>query len=97
VRAAEAAGVATAKQAGAVTRPEPEAYGRLCTVVPVLLGELQVGIVDGVDAAVQSLTIPPVVCISRRMATPRPMSAARRWCAEPAARRDHKSAGRRPV
>lgn len=53
---AVAAAVATARQAGAATRPGPEAYGRLCTIVPMLLGALQDMVVGGIDAAADSLT-----------------------------------------
>jgi hypothetical protein len=47
--------VDSAAQAGAATRPGPEAYGRLCTIVPVLLGQLQSYVVDGITAAGDSL------------------------------------------
>jgi hypothetical protein len=47
--------VATAKQAGDAVRPSMAAYGKLCTIVPVLLGGLQDMVVDGIDAAAHSL------------------------------------------
>jgi Excreted virulence factor EspC, type VII ESX diderm len=50
-----AAGVAAARQAGAATAPGPEAYGKLCVIVPLLLGQLQGMVVDGIAAAEQSL------------------------------------------
>lgn len=43
------------KTAGQATRPGPEAYGKLCTIVPVMLGALQDKVVDGIDAAGHSL------------------------------------------
>jgi hypothetical protein len=47
--------VGLAKKAGQATHPGPEAYGKLCTIVPVLLGALQAKVVDGIDAAEHSL------------------------------------------
>jgi hypothetical protein len=47
--------IATAKQAGDAVRPSMAAYGKLCTIVPVLLGGLQGLLVDGIDAAAHSL------------------------------------------
>lgn len=47
--------LATAKQAGDTTTPGPEAYGRLCVIVPMLLGRLQSVLTDGIEAAVQSV------------------------------------------
>jgi hypothetical protein len=44
-----------ARQAGLSTRPGPEAYGRLCMEVPVLLGILQDKVISGIDAAGLSL------------------------------------------
>jgi hypothetical protein len=52
---AVAAAVGRARQAGATTEPGPEAYGRLCVIVPVLLGQVQGMLVDGIGAAEQSL------------------------------------------
>jgi hypothetical protein len=47
--------VDTAGQAGAATRPGAEAYGRLCTIVPMLLAQLQSHLVGGIAAAGDSL------------------------------------------
>jgi len=47
--------VATAKQAGDVVRLDNGAYGQLCTIVPVLLNGLQDLVIDGIDAAADSL------------------------------------------
>jgi hypothetical protein len=47
--------VATAQQAGDAVRIGAGAYGMLCTIVPVLLGELQGLVVDGIGTAAQSL------------------------------------------
>jgi hypothetical protein len=47
--------VETARQAGEAVRPSADAYGRLCTIVPILLGGLQDLVVDGIDAAADSL------------------------------------------
>ncbi|HEY6595299.1 MAG TPA: type VII secretion target [Asanoa sp.] len=47
--------VDSAGQAGAATRPGAEAYGRLCTIVPMLLGQLQSHVVGGIAAAGDSL------------------------------------------
>ena len=52
---AVAAGVGQARQAAATTAPGPDAYGKLCVIVPALLGQLQGVVVDGVAAAEQSL------------------------------------------
>jgi hypothetical protein len=52
---AVAAGVGQARQAAATTAPGPEAYGKLCVIVPALLGQLQGLVIDGVAAAEQSL------------------------------------------
>ncbi|WP_234361669.1 type VII secretion target [Plantactinospora sp. BB1] len=52
---AVAGDLATAKQAGDATRPGPEAYGRLCVIVPALLGQLQSILVEGIDAAAESV------------------------------------------
>ncbi|MFG1673096.1 type VII secretion target [Micromonospora sp. NPDC049282] len=45
----------TAKQAGEATEPGIDAYGKLCLSVPVLLGELQGMVVDGMAAAAESV------------------------------------------
>jgi hypothetical protein len=47
--------VGQARQAAATTVPGPDAYGKLCVIVPALLGQLQGMVVDGVAAAEQSL------------------------------------------
>jgi hypothetical protein len=47
--------VATAKQAGDAVRLGAGAYGKLCTMMPVLLDGLQSLVVDGIDAASHSL------------------------------------------
>jgi hypothetical protein len=47
--------VDTAASAGASTAPGPWAYGRLCTIVPALLGQLQSSVVSGISAAGSSL------------------------------------------
>jgi hypothetical protein len=52
---AVAAAVGQARQAGAATAPGPQAYGKLCVIVPILLGQLQGLVVDGIAAAEQSL------------------------------------------
>ncbi|HEX6968128.1 MAG TPA: type VII secretion target [Micromonosporaceae bacterium] len=43
------------RQAAAVTRPGPAAYGRLCLAVPVLLDLLQTPLTDAIGAAVDSV------------------------------------------
>lgn len=52
---AVAAAVGQARQAGAATAPGPEAYGRLCVIMPALLGQLQEFVVGGIAAAEDSL------------------------------------------
>jgi|GEM_PF-2147355 hypothetical protein len=47
--------LATAKQAGETTRPGPDAYGRLCVIVPSVLGQLHSTVVEGIGAAVDSV------------------------------------------
>ena len=47
--------VASAAQAGAAARAGPDAYGRLCGVVPVALNLLQDVLVDGISSAAESL------------------------------------------
>ncbi|ROT34230.1 type VII secretion target [Micromonospora sp. HM5-17] len=47
--------LAMAKQAGETTRPGPEAYGRLCVIVPSVLGHLHSTLVEGIGAAVDSV------------------------------------------
>ena len=50
-----AAAMGQARQAAATTAPGPDAYGKLCVIVPALLGQLHGMVVDGVVAAEQSL------------------------------------------
>ena len=52
---AAAAAVGQARQAAATTTPGPDAYGKLCVIVPILLGQLQDLVVDGIAAAEQSM------------------------------------------
>jgi Excreted virulence factor EspC, type VII ESX diderm len=52
---AVAARVTTAAEAGAAVRPGSDAYGKLCVMVPVMLGALQDAVVDGIAAAAESL------------------------------------------
>jgi hypothetical protein len=52
--------IATAEQAGDATRLGAAAYGKLCTIVPVLLDGLQGMVVNGIDAASHSL---PATCM----------------------------------
>jgi hypothetical protein len=52
---AAAGAVGAAARSGAVTRPGPDSYGQLCTIVPILLAQLQGLVVDGIDAAADSL------------------------------------------
>jgi hypothetical protein len=47
--------VSTAAQAAAATRAGPDAYGKLCVMVPVMLNVLQDVLVDGIRAAADSL------------------------------------------
>ncbi|GAA1817475.1 ESX-1 secretion-associated protein [Planosporangium flavigriseum] len=47
--------IATAKQAGDAVRMGAGAYGKLCTIVPVLINGLQGVLVDGIDTAAHSL------------------------------------------
>jgi hypothetical protein len=47
--------VGTAQQAGASVRAGAEAYGKLCVMVPVMLGALQDVLVDGIAKAAESL------------------------------------------
>jgi hypothetical protein len=47
--------VAAAADAGATVVAGSDAYGKLCAMVPVLLGALQNVLVDGVAAAAESL------------------------------------------
>ena len=45
----------TARQAGEATRPGPLAYGKLCVMVPAMLGQLQLPLVEAIGAAAQSV------------------------------------------
>jgi Excreted virulence factor EspC, type VII ESX diderm len=47
--------VATAAAAGTTVRSSPEAYGKLCVMVPAMLGALQDALVNGIAAAADSL------------------------------------------
>jgi len=47
--------VTTAAQAGAAVRPGTDAYGKLCVMVPLMLGALQDVLVDGIRSAAGSL------------------------------------------
>jgi hypothetical protein len=47
--------VGAAARAGRAVRPGPEAYGRLCVMVPAMLSALQDVLVDGIASAADSL------------------------------------------
>ena len=47
--------VGVAAQAGRAVRPGPEAYGKLCLMVPVMLDALQDVLVSGIEAAGEAL------------------------------------------
>jgi uncharacterized protein YukE len=47
--------VRTAAQAGSSVRAGGDAYGKLCVMVPVMLNALQDVLVDGINAAAESL------------------------------------------
>jgi hypothetical protein len=47
--------VTTAAQAARAVRPSTDAYGKLCVIVPVMLGALQDVLSDGIDTAAGSL------------------------------------------
>jgi hypothetical protein len=47
--------VRTAAQAGSSVRAGSDAYGKLCAMVPVMLNALQDILVDGINAAAESL------------------------------------------
>ena len=47
--------VSTAAQAGATVRAGNEAYGKLCTMVPLMLNALQDTLIDGIESAASSL------------------------------------------
>ncbi|GLY06766.1 type VII secretion target [Actinoplanes sp. NBRC 101535] len=44
-----------ARQAGDTVRPGPQTYGRLCVIVPALLGRLQAPLVEVMAAASRSV------------------------------------------
>jgi excreted virulence factor EspC (type VII ESX diderm) len=48
--------IGAAKQAGDAVRLDAQAYGKLCTMVPVLLGVLQSMVIDGIDTAAHSVS-----------------------------------------
>jgi excreted virulence factor EspC (type VII ESX diderm) len=48
-------GLGTAEQAGEAVQVGVDAYGRLCTTVPLLLGWLRDGVIDGIATAEDSL------------------------------------------
>jgi hypothetical protein len=50
-----AARVTVAQQAGENVRMGTAAYGQLCTIVPILVDNLQRMVVDGIEAAAASL------------------------------------------
>jgi hypothetical protein len=47
--------VATAAAAGSAVRAGGDAYGKLCAMVPVVLNALQDVLIDGINAAAESL------------------------------------------
>ncbi len=47
--------VETARQAGEATTPGANAYGHLCWMVPIMLGQLQGVVVNGIEAGTESL------------------------------------------
>jgi Excreted virulence factor EspC, type VII ESX diderm len=47
--------VTTAAEAGSTVRAGGEAYGKLCVMVPVMLNALQDVLIDGINAAAESL------------------------------------------
>ncbi len=47
--------VTTAAEAGAAVRPGTDAYGKLCVMVPLMLGALQDVVVDGIRSAAGAL------------------------------------------
>ncbi|BCY13409.1 type VII secretion target [Actinoplanes sp. L3-i22] len=48
-------GLNMAQRAGNATEPGPESYGRLCVLVPVLLGQLQRPLIEAIDVASRSV------------------------------------------
>jgi hypothetical protein len=47
--------VTTAAEAGAAVRPGADAYGKLCVMVPLMLGAVQDVVVDGIRSAAGAL------------------------------------------
>ncbi len=47
--------VRQARQAGETTRPSPDAYGYLCAIVPIFLGQLHDQVLSVIDEADRSL------------------------------------------
>jgi hypothetical protein len=47
--------IATAAEAGRAVRAGPDAYGRLCVMVPVMLGALQDVLVGGITSGAETL------------------------------------------
>jgi hypothetical protein len=47
--------ITTAAAAGSATRAGGDAYGKLCVMVPVMLNALQSVLIDGINAAAESL------------------------------------------
>lgn len=47
--------IATVGQAGRAVRVDRDAYGQLCTIVPLMVNSLQDFVLDAIDAAVGSL------------------------------------------
>jgi hypothetical protein len=47
--------VTIAAQAGHTVRPGPEAYGKLCVMVPAMLAALQDALVEGISSAAGSM------------------------------------------
>ena len=47
--------VATTARAGQAVRPGADAYGKLCVLVPTMLGALQDVLVDGIASAAEAL------------------------------------------
>lgn len=48
-------GLDMAQQAGVTTEPGPESYGRLCTMVPVMLSQLQKPLLEAMGTASRSV------------------------------------------
>jgi Excreted virulence factor EspC, type VII ESX diderm len=52
---AVAGDLVTARDAGTAVKLDAQAYGKLCVMVPMMLGRLQDIVIDGIDAAIGSL------------------------------------------